>query len=552
MLSGTRQRDIDMKVLAIIPACEGSAILPNKNMRIIHGKPMIYYVIRNALQCRYITDVIVTSNSSAILSVAKRMDVMTRCRAEEYCNAQTSLDAVVFDVFRQLELKDYNCVVTMQSISPTLRIETLDSAFARYFSEDCDTMISVKNQAQFYWTIQGEKAVPMQKQRMNRHCLPPFYMETGGFLITKSCFIRENSRIGNRVALYELSGDEAIDVNSFGDLKQAENAMSRQSSAIFVNGNNEIGLGHISRAIQIADEQFTKPDFYYDQNITDPSHFGNTTYNIFPVNGAEGFAQEIAQHPYDIIINDVLNTSQSYMEQLRRAAPYSRIINFEDSGEGAQYADIVINALYEDGTHGNIISGSRYYIVPKLFLLYEAIRIKETVENVIVTFGGADPMNYTETVLRLTSVPEYQKIHFYVVLGKANRNKALLSTYAGRKNVTLMYDIDNMAEIMSGCDVAVSSRGRTCFELAALGIPTLSIAQHAREEQHRFVCEENGFICLRAGASEMQISSALKAIVGMSREERMLRQDRMLRHDLRNGRKNVSELIYSKRIEEKT
>ena len=104
---------------------------------------------------------------------------------------------------------------------------------------------------------------------------------------------------------------------------------------------------------------------------------------------------------------------------------------------------------------------------------------------------------------------------------------------------------------MSECDVAVSSRGRTCFELAALGIPSLSIAQHAREEEHRFVCEENGFSCLHAGASEMEISNALRTIVGLSQEERRLRQNKMLRHDLRNGRKNVSKLIYFQSLDER-
>ena len=51
------------RVLAVIPACEGAAALPNKNMRIVHGKPMVYYAVRNAQKSRFITDIIVTSPS---------------------------------------------------------------------------------------------------------------------------------------------------------------------------------------------------------------------------------------------------------------------------------------------------------------------------------------------------------------------------------------------------------------------------------------------------------------------------------------------------------
>ena len=42
-----------MRILAVIPACEGSVSLPNKNLRVINGKPLIYYVIRNARNSRY-------------------------------------------------------------------------------------------------------------------------------------------------------------------------------------------------------------------------------------------------------------------------------------------------------------------------------------------------------------------------------------------------------------------------------------------------------------------------------------------------------------------
>jgi LmbE family N-acetylglucosaminyl deacetylase len=50
-----------------------------------------------------------------------------------------------------------------------------------------------------------------------------------------------------------------------------------------------------------------------------------------------------------------------------------------------------------------------------------------------------------------------------------------------------------MPELMTSCDVGVTSRGRTGYELALLGIPTIAMAQNKREEKHGFVCNENGF-----------------------------------------------------------
>ena len=501
-----------MKVLAIIPACEGSKELPNKNLRVIKGIPMICYTIRNALSSRYITDVIVSSNSKELLSIARQMGAITRERCQDLCNPKVSIDKVVWDVFNQVSLDDYDCV-------------------------------AVRNQAHFYWTVKDDVPVPMQSKRVNRHLLDPFYKETGAFLISRNSCIREDSRIGKKVGLYELFGDEAIDVYSFGDLKQVENAMNRQLTAFYVNGNETIGIGHITRSLQIADEMFSKPDIYYDSNKTTAASFGQTTYNLVPVDGDHDFVERMRDSNYDIIINDVLSTERGFMQSLKAAAPNARIINFEDEGDGASCADYVINALYENSSESNAICGSRYFIIPKQFLIYHKIDIGERVKNVIVTFGGADPQNYTETVLNIISQPVYKDVHFYVVVGKINKRIDLISRFDSCSNIAILYDIDNMAEIMCRCDVAISSRGRTCFELAALGIPTLSIAQHEREERHTFVCEANGFVILAPESDVQVIENAIHDLVFSESAKRQGLQDKMIIHDLRSGRRNIANIL---------
>ena len=533
----------ERRILAVIPVCEGLAALPHKNMRVIHGKPMAYYAIRNALDSEYVTDVIVTSNANEILSLGRQMGTMLRKRAQSLSNQNVSLDAVVYDVFNQLDISDYDIVVTMQSISPLLKVSTLDSAFRKMIDGDYDTMISVVNKAQFYWTERDGQATPLQQTRMNRHCLPSFYKETGAFLMTKSCFIRPDTRLGEKVGLFEMDDEEGLDINSFGDLYQADKLMEQKRTAIYVNGNDTIGLGHISRVQQVADDLFTRPDIYYDDNQTEPAAFGATPYRLFPVDGCDGFVRAVREKHYDIVINDVLSTSGEYMRALREALPRAHIVNFEDEGEGAAYANVVINALYETKGSGNVHYGSKYYILPKLFLIYTPIPIRDSVSNVLVTFGGADPCDYTDQVLEIIEGNEYRDVHFYIVLGRAKSNvKTLLQKDVGA-NVTCLYNIDNMPEIMSRCDIALTSRGRTCFELAALGIPTISIAQNEREERHDFASPENGFSYLGRQPGIRVIQRELDRYLHMDKVEREDLQRKMLRRNLRNGRSHVNELI---------
>ena len=319
--------------------------------------------------------------------------------------------------------------------------------------------------------------------------------------------------------------------------------MNRQLTAFYVNGNETIGIGHITRSLQIADEMFSKPDIYYDSNKTTAASFGQTTYNLVPVDGDHDFVERMRDSNYDIIINDVLSTERGFMQSLKVAAPNARIINFEDEGDGASCADYVINALYENSSESNAICGSRYFIIPKQFLIYHKIDIGERVKNVIVTFGGADPQNYTETVLNIISQPVYKDVHFYVVVGKINKRIDLISRFDSCSNIAILYDIDNMAEIMCRCDVAISSRGRTCFELAALGIPTLSIAQHEREERHTFVCEANGFVILAPESDVQVIENAIHDLVFSESAKRQGLQDKMIIHDLRSGRRNIANIL---------
>ncbi len=532
-----------MKILSIIPVCEGSQILPNKNLRVINGKPMIYYAINNAKKSKYITDVIVTTNSDEIITIAKQMGAIIKKRADYLSSTDVSLEEVIYDVKSTIDFSEYDYVVTMQPISPILKWTTLDRAIEYCIENSYDTVISVANRAQYYWNIGCcGTPEPMTVQRMNKHQLPPFYVETGAFLITRPECIRKDSRIGDRCGLYEISGDEALDVFTFGDLKQAENILSRKSVAFYVNGNGIRGLGHIYRVLQLADEFFAKPDIYFDINQTKREFFGNTTHIVMPVNGEEGLISAIAEKQYDVLINDILSTSEKYMQTLKTNFPKMKIVNFEDEGEGAEYADIVFNALYDETYAENVKAGANYYIAPKLFLLCEPIEIKEKVRNVLVTFGGADPMNYTDMVLEVAQQEKYKGIHFTFVIGRAKKNfESLLKIR--RENFEILYNIDNMPEVMSRCDMAFSARGRTGYELAMLGIPTISIAQNDREERHNFMSEKNGYLYIGYSPDLKMIEETFDNLVFTSKAEREMLQMKMLSNNLRSGRKHIMNII---------
>ena len=531
-----------MKILAIIPARAGSKGIPNKNIRIIGGHPLIYYSIKNALSSSLITDVIVSTDSEHVRIISKQMGAKVKWRDAALCGDAVTLDAVIADAVPQDESWDY--IVTMQPTSPTLRVETLDSAIKYAIDNDLDTLISAINAPHLSWGVKDGKKIPNYTERLNRQYLPPCYLETGAFVISKCSVVTPETRIGKKVDVYEVPEDESQDVDNFEDLRSVAETLEREKVAIYVNGNNKRGIGHIYRALELADEFYSKPDIYYDINQTDVRIFGLTTHNLIPVNGIHDLFNRCQKEQYTIFINDILTTSLDYMIGLRSVLPNAKLVNFEDDGEGILKADLVFNALYSRNDLPQVKSGEKYYISGKTFMFYEPINIQKKVEKVFVSFGGADPQNYSDRLLDIVCGEEYQNYQFVVVLGRAKNNVDSLMKYNEYNHIEVLYDVSNMPEIMSSCDVGITSRGRTGYELAMLGIPSISMAQNHREEKHGFVCNENGFSYIGLNPEDEVIKCTLDMYLKMTQKGRQHYQDMLLSHDLRGGRKRVMSLIH--------
>lgn len=530
-----------MRILSVIPARAGSKGIPNKNIRIIGGHPLIYYSIKNAIQSDYITDVIVSTDSEEVRIISQQMGVKCHWRDAALCGDSITLDTVIADAIPKDVEWDY--IVTMQPTSPTLSVDTLDKAIVYAIENNLDTLISAFNAPHLSWSIRDGVKIPNYTKRLNRQYLPPCYMETGAFMISKASVVTPQTRIGSKVDIYEVPEEEAQDIDTFADLQNVAASLEKKKVAIYVNGNNQRGIGHIYRALEIADEFYIKPDIYYDTNQTDVSVFGRTTHSLIPVNGIADLFERCRKEQYVIFINDILTTSIDYMIGLRSVLPDAKIINFEDDGEGILKANLVFNALYNKNDLPQVYSGERYYIAGKTFMFYEPIHIKNSVKRVFISFGGADPQNYSDRILNIISKNEYASYHFIVVLGRAKHNVKALLEFNKYDNIEVLYDVSNMPELMSSCDMGLTSRGRTGYELALLGIPSIAMAQNEREEKHGFVCNENGFTYIGLNPDDEVIEGTLRMYLSLSKESRQKFQDKLLSHDLRGGRKRVMSLI---------
>lgn len=529
-----------MRIVAVIPGRSKSKGIPNKNIRILSGKPMIAYAIENAVNSKYINRIIIVSDSEEVETIAEQYGVEYKKESDDLCRGDITLDEVVCEALKD---EEYDYAVTLQPTSPTLKHITLDKAIQYAIENDYDTVLSAVNRPKLGWIEQDGKLIPDYKKRLNRQYLPKHYIETGAFVISKQYVLNSKTRFGQKVSVYEVDDDEAIDVDDFKDLVSAENILNRKSIAIVVNGNNSIGTGHVYRMLDLADMFFSKPVFYYDRSVTEKAVFGKTTYELNSYESKEELLELIEAARYDIVINDIQNTDIEYICKLKNLSNHPKVVNFEDMGDGAAQADLVINALYDKQyTAGSVYSGEDYYIVPKIFTLFSPIKINKEIKRVFVCFGGADPQNYTESIIGIVQNSDYKNTEFCFVIGRAKSNYSELMKLESDR-IHLHYDVKSMPKLMSQCDAAITSRGRTCFELAYLGIPTLSIAQNETEMLHSFVLPRNGFLILDNKVRYQEIEKAVNQLLRLTYSERVDMHNKMAGINLKDGRNRIRDLI---------
>ena len=539
-----------MNTLIIIPARGGSKGIPRKNLRPLNKKPLIYYVIKTALSSKYNPDVYVSSEDSEILMFAERFGARTHKRSDELSSDQTTLDPVIYNSFIEIESdakKKYDFIITIQPTSPTLSTETLDLAIEKIISNKrCDTIISAVESAHLNWYKENNKYLPNYKERVNRQYLEPVYQETGAFVICKRKNLIENKiRIYGNIDLFLLNDKESIDIDTYQDWMIADYLLKNKKILFVVTGNNTVGLGHIYRALLIANEIMNHQIiFLVDKN----SKIGydkirSLNYQVF-MQQHENILDDINKIDPHVIVNDILDTDKEYIFALKNKDRL--VINFEDLGTGASKADLVINALYpEKEVLKNHYFGHKYFCARDEFFHSNRQNIREKVKNILISFGGTDSNNLTLKVLdSISDQCNNHNIKINVVLGFGNSNN--YSEYKDYSNINILIDIKDISSYMMDADIIFTSAGRTVYEIACIGTPAIILAQNERELTHFFASPEFGFINLGLGY-KLKNKEIQDTFINLKDnfQERQNMQKVMLQKDILNGKRRTMELINS-------
>ncbi|MBL0350877.1 MAG: acylneuraminate cytidylyltransferase family protein [Elusimicrobia bacterium] len=220
---------------AIIPARAGSKGIPGKNLKAIAGKPLIVWSVESALACRRMDAVVVSSDGDDILEAARRGGAEALRRPAALATDAAGTEPTLVHAVQWLESvgRRPDALVLLQPTSPLRRAGTLDKALDLFEKNGADSLLTVCESHAFFWkNPAAPEALYDFRHRPRRQDIPPadrWYRENGSIYVTRTdVLLRENNRLGGRIAMLPVSEEESVEIDSEADFAIVEKLLERE------------------------------------------------------------------------------------------------------------------------------------------------------------------------------------------------------------------------------------------------------------------------------------------------------------------------------------
>ncbi len=253
------------------------------------------------------------------------------------------------------------------------------------------------------------------------------------------------------------------------------------------DGNSQIGLGHITRSLALAD--MLKEHFEIHFLVQEPSQeviaqIHEVTENIIVLPQTQDFlseAHEIAQKYLtgkEIVVLDGYNFQTEYQKIIK--ATGAKLVCIDDLHAWHFVADVVINHAggvkesdYSCEPYTKLCLGLEYALLRKPFLeAAKQERVIDKIENAFICFGGSDPHNFTEKALKACIEAQvFKEIH--VVVGSAYTHlESLKNLTIQEKNVFLYQNLNaqELCCVMQKCHLGIVPASSIAYECLAVGM----------------------------------------------------------------------------------
>jgi CMP-N-acetylneuraminic acid synthetase len=211
------------KIIALVPMRHHSQRVPGKNYRLIAGRPLYQHVIENLLQVGQISQVVVDTDSPDIMKglAANFTQVKVIERPDSLRADHLSMNEILIHDVDQLSGEHF---FQTHSTNPLVTPDTISRAIDSYFIKQAefDSLFAVTKLQVRLWDSTGNPINHDPNILLQTQDLPPIFEENSCFYIfSKSNLIKRRNRLGARPQMFEISRDEAWDIDEEIDFQIA-------------------------------------------------------------------------------------------------------------------------------------------------------------------------------------------------------------------------------------------------------------------------------------------------------------------------------------------
>ena len=231
-----------MSTFAIIFARGGSKGLPNKNIKIFNGKPLIAHSIEQALKINEVSRVIVSTDCPNIQKIAKDYGAESPFLRPKNLADDSSPEWLswqhVLGYLRDVEQDLPEIFISLPTVAPLRSLQDIQMCLDMFNDQDCDavvTMTESTNSPYFNMVTKDDDGhvtllANSAEEHFRRQDVPKTFDLTTVAYVMSSAFVLNNKSIfSGRVKAVEIPAERAIDIDNLLDFEIAEFLMGKST-----------------------------------------------------------------------------------------------------------------------------------------------------------------------------------------------------------------------------------------------------------------------------------------------------------------------------------
>ena len=491
-----------LRVIAVVPARGGDHEVPYLNIKKLGPLPLIAHTLLEARKSQYIDRLVVSTDDDQVARVASEYGAEVPFkRPAELSGDIPQIQAVIRHAVRFSEEEGaarFDIVVALQATSPFRTGRQIDHAIDELVAKDLDAVISLKEIRSLTWRMPEGRLEPLFERADRRDQLEPLYQEDGAIRVVRRNVLDSDERLGRRVGHVLMDKLSALTVHDIYDFWLAEKLVHLPRVLIRVDGDGEMGMGHVYRCLAVAEalSAVSHADVCFLMRADrheGVQHVSRAGYQVRVLPAGDDFGlSAILDYSPNVVVNDLPFLDSDYLRSLATlgSSTLNLIDSLEDIENPSEMASIIISTLQDEQADLD-----DYYAGPAFAILRDSFQkraaalaaIPDRGQKVVLSFWGGDPQALTlKTLHALDSlVEELSDLGVTVVLGPAFGYAKELSELLPKLayEPQILRNVEHMADILFEADLVLCSGGMTVFEIAALGRPGLVLCQNAREQR---------------------------------------------------------------------